>query len=195
MQDEITNAINNKAVTSWVNGPWAIRFYGGVNNANPNLKVIIKTIINQITSLVELQMPPCDGIYPTDSNFVPTSCDPSCSWACDTGFTQCGDRSCIDPTLQTCSSGIPISNSKRALLPQCGANQIVCPVGKGWECLDTTSNLEACGGCPGQKSSVDCSTLPGVSDVQCRDSQCVAYRCARGYTLKNGKCVVAKRHW
>ncbi|KAL1412500.1 hypothetical protein Q8F55_000245 [Vanrija albida] len=195
-QKQIRDGVTGRLDNQWVNGPWAIRFYGGINNPNPNLNTIARTVINTITSLVELRLPSCDGIYPVDSNFEPTGCDPQCSWKCSAGFEQCGDRACIDPATQACPSGVPVSKLRRSE-PSCPAGATVCPTGTGgWECLNVASNLEACGGCPGSDASVDCSALPGVADVACRSAKCVASRCVRGFTLKAGVCVPSsKRFW
>ncbi|WVQ93030.1 hypothetical protein IAU59_000094 [Kwoniella sp. CBS 9459] len=69
-----------------------------------------------------------------------------------------------------------------------------------YECVDTTSELESCGGCLfgefGKDDAIspigtDCSTLAGVSlgAATCRDSVCEAYACNRGYELVSGECV------
>lgn len=200
MQTEIRNGINARVNNNWVNGPWAIRFYGGVVNGvpnpNPNLNAISRTVINTISDLVALQHPDCTASYPADGNFLPVACEPACSWTCSPGFQQCGDKACIDPATQACPSGFPVSKARRSV-PACAVGATVCPTTTGgWECLNTASNLEACGGCPGTEGSVDCSALPGVADVACRASQCVASRCNRGFTLKAGVCVPSpKRFW
>lgn len=45
---------------------------------------------------------------------------------------------------------------------------------KSWsyECIDTQSELESCGGCASSGEGVDCTTLPGVKSVTCRAGQC-----------------------
>ncbi len=150
--------------------------------------------MNQITTIVEFQAPTCDGIYPTTSgNWEPTGCDPECSFKCLEGFTKCGTSSCIDDT-QSCVSGMPVSNARR--------RRNICPPGKescpligrrGSECIDTSSHLEACGGCPGA-GGVDCSALTGVADVSCVAGRCHVDACMRGYS-RNGTsaCVPTTR--
>ena len=67
---------------------------------------------------------------------------------------------------------------------------------EAYECLDTMTNLESCGGCtepytlgltPNEiaelKPGVDCTAATGVSDVQCRRGYCVVNKCKRGYEL------------
>jgi hypothetical protein len=57
----------------------------------------------------------------------------------------------------------------------------------GYECLDVSSNLEACGGCPGE-GGVDCTALYGAVDVTCRKGRCHIEECEEGLTLINGRC-------
>ena len=58
----------------------------------------------------------------------------------------------------------------------CSLPMSSCPVGSvgHFECIDTTSSLEHCGGC-GTADGVDCSTLAdqGAREVACIDSHCV----------------------
>ena len=58
----------------------------------------------------------------------------------------CGDK-CIDPSTETCQSGIPTPNApqrkKRDLSCQRGTEK--CPIGGGkWECVDTSKDIESC---------------------------------------------------
>lgn len=82
-----------------------------------------------------------------------------------------------------------------------------------YECIDTRTNLESCGGCVVPYSltgsslddddeeepdmGVDCTALPGVSDVGCHAGRCVVRKCAKGYKLEGSfwggsKCI--KKH-
>lgn len=81
-----------------------------------------------------------------------------------------------------------------------------------YECIDTRNNLESCGGCvvpyalndyEDEPRGVDCTSLPGVSDVDCHVGQCVVRKCAKGWELAlseedvNGtllECVKVKKH-
>ncbi|KAL7424882.1 hypothetical protein Q5752_000568 [Cryptotrichosporon argae] len=84
----------------------------------------------------------------------------------------------------------------------CPAPATACIVGDdaaSFECLDTRTELEACGGCTagtyGDATApvgVDCTTLPGVATdaVTCQAGQCVAYACRSGWALAaNGTCI------
>ncbi|WVQ70288.1 uncharacterized protein L199_008514 [Kwoniella botswanensis] len=70
-----------------------------------------------------------------------------------------------------------------------------------YECIDTFSELESCGGCAygeftseGAKPSpgIDCTSLLGVSrsGVTCHSGQCLAFACEEGYALVKDKCVI-----
>ncbi|BEI80815.1 hypothetical protein CcaverHIS002_0113440 [Cutaneotrichosporon cavernicola] len=86
------------------------------------------------------------------------------------------------------------------------ASETYCPLPKlachvpgtgSFECLDTATELEACGGCPsgnfidGVVSGTDCTSLPGVAmnRISCISGQCVASACHSNYDLINGECV------
>lgn len=66
----------------------------------------------------------------------------------------------------------------------CDAGYTACPLKTktGWlsRCIDTTSELYACGGCPGLPGTADCTELIGVADVQCVKSTCQSESSARG---------------
>lgn len=77
--------------------------------------------------------------------------------------------------------------------------------GRAYECLDTSTELEACGGCVdgyfdeqmgtgravGRAVGTDCSTIDGVAlgGVSCVGGRCQVTSCRRGYRLQNGRCV------
>ncbi|GAA5863206.1 hypothetical protein JCM8547_002865 [Rhodosporidiobolus lusitaniae] len=75
------------------------------------------------------------------------------------------------------SSGV---REKRGLCP---AGYKACEVGggeKGRECVDTSSNLEECGGCT-SSTGVDCTSLPGVAAVGCVAGVCEVWACEEGW--------------
>ncbi|KAI0322949.1 hypothetical protein OF83DRAFT_1234430, partial [Amylostereum chailletii] len=97
----------------------------------------------------------------------------------------------------------------RAARTTCKASEEVCGVpgsGQGsrlgFECLDTRTELESCGGCstphrfadgPVQSVGEDCTVLADVADVACVDGRCVVNRCNDGYQVAhngtNDVCV------
>ncbi|SJL05595.1 uncharacterized protein ARMOST_08951 [Armillaria ostoyae] len=89
-----------------------------------------------------------------------------------------------------------------------------CPIagltGNGdYECIDTSSDLEACGGCPTLGEGEDCTAISGAWNVACENRQCrgddhfldlvyasdenfTVYTCVPGYTRSSdGKSCVA----
>ncbi|GAA5942048.1 hypothetical protein JCM10213_004373, partial [Rhodosporidiobolus nylandii] len=78
---------------------------------------------------------------------------------------------------------------------RCPAGERACPIGSlgGWECMDVSNELESCGGCPGEPSSVNCLTLPGVENVGCAENQCIVSSCRPGFRLLNGRCISTSR--
>ncbi|WVW83324.1 hypothetical protein I302_105343 [Kwoniella bestiolae CBS 10118] len=114
------------------------------------------------------------------------------------------------------SSGAPSAWVKRQLKErlekEAGLRAMaVCPQGltacrtspgddSSFECLDTQSELESCGGCIhgvlGQsddmsKADMDCSSISGVAPdgVTCLSGQCLAFACEEGYNLKSNQCL------
>ncbi|GAA5887770.1 hypothetical protein JCM6882_000747 [Rhodosporidiobolus microsporus] len=79
---------------------------------------------------------------------------------------------------------------------RCPSGERACPVGSNgsWECVDVTNELESCGGCPGEPSSVNCLSISGVENVACVESQCMISSCLTGYRHLNGRCVRTARN-
>ena len=124
--------------------------------------------------------------YPT-SNFEPTDCQ--CSFVCTNNYVRCGNN-CINPSTQTCVSGVPQNNARRRGIRQCSPGLTLCPVGrKGWECIDTATTLDSCGGCWGH-GGVDCTAEDsGALDIACVAGVCQSTRCQVGYNNINGTCI------
>jgi len=58
----------------------------------------------------------------------------------------------------------------------------------GWECVDSQTNLESCGGCPlslhdDEPAGVDCTAIRGAQDVTCRQGRCEVRSCGIGYEI------------
>ncbi|KAJ4468850.1 hypothetical protein J3R30DRAFT_3554805 [Lentinula aciculospora] len=81
----------------------------------------------------------------------------------------------------------------------CRSGWVACGIAGGgvrqWECVDVRSDLESCGGCPSDVVSsdgnpghgVDCTTIPGVSDVSCNSGHCAVDKCMPGYTISRNR--------
>lgn len=98
-------------------------------------------------------------------------------------------------------------HAEQMRLAEESARNAYCPSGKAacrvpgssdYECIDTNSELESCGGCAygayGSNSTytgTDCTALPGVvpSATSCWHGSCIVTRCRRGFTLVDGACI------
>ncbi|OCF56085.1 hypothetical protein L486_06026 [Kwoniella mangroviensis CBS 10435] len=93
---------------------------------------------------------------------------------------------------------LQLKRESQTLCPQ-GNKACVVPGSASYECVDTRTELESCGGClHGEYQATsnvtlgtDCSTLPGVAlgAITCSNSQCEAFACKKGYELASGLCV------
>ena len=80
-------------------------------------------------------------------------------------------------------------NANNALCP---AQTAACPIeGRSdddYECIDTTSDLQSCGGCASMGEGVDCTLIQGAKWMGCVKGQCEVYSCGKGYKLVDGSC-------
>ncbi|PPQ93896.1 hypothetical protein CVT25_007809 [Psilocybe cyanescens] len=103
--------------------------------------------------------------------------------------------------------GYPSGYGKRALSE--ASSKLLCPIGLSacqiigrgaelWECVDTQKDLESCGGCMIQSSylfskddGIDCTAIPGISDVSCVEGKCLVHRCMAGFSVNQAgdSCV------
>ncbi|GAA6005931.1 hypothetical protein JCM10207_007279 [Rhodosporidiobolus poonsookiae] len=110
----------------------------------------------------------------------------------------------------------PSNTRQRVAVPlggaSCPTGFTLCPVRAGlssggfeFACIDTTTSLTHCGGCPnigagfwnpGDKEGVDCMAVEGVASAACVDSKCRIFSCAANYefNLKTGGCS-PKKYW
>ncbi|KDQ63744.1 hypothetical protein JAAARDRAFT_189284 [Jaapia argillacea MUCL 33604] len=120
------------------------------------------------------------------------SCKPSWGWS--------GGDFCCHPKPQP--SGHSKRNHKSRSGGLCPTGLEACPIsgltsrsGDGsfdYECLDTTQELESCGGCVSLGKGQDCTAITGAWNVGCEQGSCVVYTCAAGYKRSaNGQSCVA----
>jgi len=145
--------------------------------------------------------------------FAPTNglaqCQNSlCKFTCNTGYVASG-ASCVlsgsakartkkrsKPVVGLCPAGetaCPIagSNSFRAFNTSSNKRLDFAGAAGGFECLDTRSSLESCGGCASTGEGKDCTTIPHSAGVGCSAGQCVVFSCEPGYvaSLNSAKCL------
>ncbi|KZT62223.1 hypothetical protein CALCODRAFT_505778 [Calocera cornea HHB12733] len=166
-------------------------------DANVEADATVNALVNVLGSLLDVKAFLSAQInangqqcsYPTGASPVCSASNP-CDFTCPAGYhKQAGN--CV------------LASSKRAArrdIGRCSAGFTKCGAPSGvnaYECVDTRSSLESCGGCvipfPGMRpTGQDCTALPGVSDVACIQGTCRVSRCAEGFTLnEDGTTCVA----
>ncbi|KAF8203648.1 protein priA [Pholiota molesta] len=68
----------------------------------------------------------------------------------------------------------------------CPTGLDACPISSlsaDYECLDTSVELEACGGCPALGQGQDCTKIEGAWNVGCEQGSCHVYTCAGGFHI------------
>jgi hypothetical protein len=80
--------------------------------------------------------------------------------------------------------------SRRKKTPLCPPGHAACPVGrsKRLECVDISSHLTSCGGCPGSGEGQDCTEFDTIASASCVSGQC-QYRCPDNYEMTSIGCV------
>jgi len=136
----------------------------------------------------------CVPHYPQPPSSPPPQCSGGWGWSSD--LSCC--RSPPNPPPPTPSG----SYQKRSVPKQfsngfCPMGMTACPIpgpsgltGE-FECLDTTNELESCGGCASIGEGQDCSDIRGAWNVACEKGRCAVYTCAGGFRrASNGKSCI-----
>ncbi|KAJ6558141.1 hypothetical protein B0H19DRAFT_946312 [Mycena capillaripes] len=127
-----------------------------------------------------------DGYSAYPAGAYPTQC------VCSSPYTECNGKC---GTFHGCPSTY---FAKRDLMggQKCHKGFTACGVpGRGanaWECIDTQTDLESCGGCSwSDLIGEDCTAIRGISDVSCIKGKCVVHKCRPGYDigLRNSECI------
>ncbi|KAK8865926.1 hypothetical protein IAR55_001075 [Kwoniella newhampshirensis] len=116
---------------------------------------------------------------------------------------------CYPKTTYTCPSGVPVQKmAKKSSMVDCPSGMSKCAVGVSgekegrWECVDTRSDIESCGGCMDPSRSFDlsavgqghdCTALPDVDQVACLSGSCKIQSCIRGYALARNGTICEKK--
>ncbi|KAF9007263.1 hypothetical protein BDZ89DRAFT_997258 [Hymenopellis radicata] len=128
---------------------------------------------------------------------------PSCpnNWSWNDDLDYCQPPTTTTPPSQP-SHGYGYHNkAKRDALksrsaPLCPLGLDACPIpgmeAGDYECMDTSSDLEACGGCPSLGQGQDCTAIDGAWNVACEEKRCIVYSCAPGFMKSyDGKTCVS----
>ncbi|GAA5820376.1 hypothetical protein JCM10212_002726 [Sporobolomyces blumeae] len=129
---------------------------------------------------------------------VGADCSSDPEFACTQ--TSTGQALTCDQTSFTCQlaavpSGRARARRNLARRNLCPASHEACAIegSSGFECIDTSSNLEQCGGCATSGAGVDCTALPNVDAVGCVAGVCEIWSCAEGasWSAETQSCVSA----
>jgi len=121
----------------------------------------------------------------------------------------------VEASLGALIGSSPVCNSSPSLRKRDTYvfNDRMCPKGlslcgiqsswsnTNWECIDTKTDLESCGGCVmgvmgTSGTGTDCTAIEGVEDVACNAGQCRVFSCASGYRVSDcgTTCVPTSHH-
>ncbi|KAI0705545.1 hypothetical protein C8Q76DRAFT_801292 [Earliella scabrosa] len=212
---DITGCVCLSSVSDFIAGNPGAQALVGIVGLDETTQVLNELIIGDQTSQ--------QCTYPENS--VPAcTADDVCAFTCTNGFTASpagAPTQCVCESPNTvcngvcsnaaCPTGAAGSNGRRGYYggsvlrkrAQCAKGHTVCgkyerrgALSDPWECVNTASDLESCGGCitpldAHSPRGVDCSALPGVVDVACTTGLCVVHRCADGFTASrdNSSCI------
>ncbi|KAI0289277.1 hypothetical protein BC826DRAFT_914731, partial [Russula brevipes] len=144
----------------------------------------------------------------------PDNCKPVCNvgnpcdFDCVPPYVRMGQQCACEPPYWLCNgvcgtfkhvSELRLARSRGIFthedaLSTCAHDEQVCGVSQGsaaFECLNTDTALESCGGCVSPNpfllmseqgpEGVDCTALRYVQNVRCSAGRCVVQACANGY--------------
>ena len=81
------------------------------------------------------------------------------------------------------------ANRENALCP---VGLAACPIegrlNGEYECLDSTNDIQSCGGCASLGTGQDCTAIRGARWMGCNEGKCEVYSCRAGFKLSNGAC-------
>ncbi|KAK4684318.1 hypothetical protein P7C73_g5867, partial [Tremellales sp. Uapishka_1] len=127
---------------------------------------------------------------------------PSTIYEEPSGTCPAGDYFIFQHSPDAAASGLSRRRLRAALNRRVGPTY--CPVGLtacaidgGYECIDTMTELESCGGCLDAQFGVssgtrgqDCSSMGALmGHATCTSGTCVATACSDGLSLEDGACV------
>jgi len=169
----------------------AVTIAGEAVTVNILNQLIVSASANQHCSYPDHSVPQCVNGNP-------------CGFQCSDGFTSDATMTtcvCESPNIvcngqcapfPACPSSTPSKRQLRRGDERCSKGRTACGAYRGslrqWDCVDTKSDLENCGGCavpihPLTPIGTDCSALPGIFDVSCVKGTCIISRCEMGYNL------------
>lgn len=131
------------------------------------------------------------------ANNPPPQCPGGWDWISNTWKCQPSPPS--HPTQPPSTpSGTHKKSRKARAASLCPTGLNACPIANvsglssDYECIDTTQELESCGGCLSTGAGQDCTAIKGAWNVGCEQGSCAVYNCMTGYKLSSsGKSCIA----
>ncbi|SCZ92484.1 BZ3500_MvSof-1268-A1-R1_Chr5-2g07902 [Microbotryum saponariae] len=152
---------------------------------SPNLQCMSQRCVNKMCNAVRRQGVGIGGACVKNS-------------ACESGY--CSETTLLCACFPT--SGIQCSSTKAKRSYDsdssdlCAQGQTACPTPFAGDlvpdCVDTSSDLENCGGCTTKGQGQDCTSIRGASSVECQSGRCVVLSCDAGLhvNLSGTGCIV-----
>ncbi|KAF7791851.1 hypothetical protein EIP86_002875 [Pleurotus ostreatoroseus] len=141
----------------------------------------------------------CVPHQPTQPSSPSPQCDKDCFWSkldlkCYPGGSTSTTPSTPKPSGNANNHYRRRDDHKSRSAPLCPNAMEACPI-KGlmgtsgdYECLDTKTELESCGGCASTGAGQDCTAIEGAWNVACNQGSCAVYTCQQGYKVaRDGK--------
>jgi len=165
---------------------------------NPPAAIAVQqTSMSQVEDAISIMIDSASGqqtcTYPNHSQATCMQGE-ICGFTCDSGYIRSGND-CV------CSSACPSAVMRKRSHGEdlqmvigtrlCPSGQEVCggfSGPKSYECIDTKTTLDSCGGCvfplSGRNATgTDCSAILGAANVRCIDSKCAVMSCMAGWNL------------
>jgi len=144
------------------------------------------------------QLECCVPNHPVQPNSPPPQCSKYNEW--EDAIQCCIPSSPSKSTSTSKPSATPKSGHKKRHLTSravtsCPNNLDACPISGllsgDYECLDTSVELESCGGCTSLGQGQDCTAIKGAWNVGCHNGRCKVYSCFGGFRLSadGASCV------
>ncbi|KAI0783350.1 hypothetical protein C8Q75DRAFT_810936 [Abortiporus biennis] len=179
----------------------------------------VASVTAEVTAMINGAKGHKNCIFPDHADPFCSASD-FCGFHCKDGFELSPDKKdCICPAPKIVCNGqceavkaCPSSHPKRELgeiqkrSAACSDGFTACGVygwtglrsNTAWECVDTQSDLESCGGCAiplnaRSPHGIDCTAIPGVSDVSCGAGSCRVHSCLPGYSVSMDKTYCIRK--
>ncbi|KAJ6610899.1 hypothetical protein B0H10DRAFT_2058505 [Mycena sp. CBHHK59/15] len=138
----------------------------------------------------------CVPRSPSQPNHPPPQCKDGWTWY--PGLHMCLQNPTppsTPPSKPSGGHGWKRNAAHKRSAPLCPSGLDACPISglnaNDFECIDTTVELESCGGCASLGQGQDCTAIKGAWNVGCEQGRCAVYTCTFGYkrTHDGQSCV------